>query len=266
MTGATPQVRLIEAYRAPVGPARMLGRRTESTHETRRYLQRRVRERLRIASSERQIESYVDELRATGFDVGGIAAAAQQSPPRPWEIGEALAETLLEDHEEAYFPWPPAWDKRTESASLQGPDLVGLHAPNRAPRLLFGEVKTSSDVDAPPSVVTHRDDGLRSQLLRIVTSERRRQTLVAWLSVRARNQSWQGAFNAALRAYLGDPSNAVVIGVLLRDTSPTERDLETVKSALDACATTFELAVLAFYFALAIKEWPEAITGTEDAP
>ena len=263
MTSATPQLRFVEVYRGVSGPTRMVGRGADSTHETRRYFQRRVRERLRAASSERRVEAYVEELRATGFAVDSIAAAIEKEPRiEPWEVGEALAETLLEDYEDAYFPWPPAWDKRTESASLQGPDLVGLHKPVAGPRLLFGEVKTSADANAPPTVAYE----LRDQLLRIIKSEGRRRTLLAWLSVRAQNRDWQDAFNTALAAYLREPAEASVIGVLLRDTTADRKDLEVVKSALDDTQTSFARVAVAFYFPIRIADWPSAVEGTEDAP
>jgi len=56
-----------------------------------------------------------------------IETVASTEPTRkPWQVGEILAEVLLEDTENATFPWPPSWDKRTASASLPGPDIIGF--------------------------------------------------------------------------------------------------------------------------------------------
>lgn len=265
MTAAGPSLRFVDAFQGTSGPTRLHGRRTESTHETRRYLQRRVRERVRIATTERLIENYLEELRSTGFEVEGLgASASSERQPFAWEIGEALAETLLEDTEDVVFPWPPAWDKRTESASLPGPDLVGLHQVE-SPRLVFGEVKTSSEKSYPPGVI-HGDDGLRAQLLELIRSERRRATLIAWLTVRARNQVWKSTLNEAAKAYFASPSDARIFGVLLRDTEPDVKDLASVKQTLDKEVTTYGVALLAFYLPIPIAQWAQALAGTEESP
>ncbi len=87
------------------------------------------------------------------------------------------------------FPWPPSWDKRSATASLPGPDLIGFLLENEgAECFLFGEVKSSDAEDVHASVI-YGNDGLRNQIERLLTSEDRRQLLISWLFVRAKEQA-----------------------------------------------------------------------------
>ena len=185
MTTAVPRLRWIDVYHYEANNLRVHGRCSESSHEYRRYLQVRVRNRLRKGSSRVQLSEYLEELNSTGFAINEIARIAETDPcPAPWEIGEVLAEVLLEDLENAYFPWPPSWDKRTATASLPGPDLVGFIGERGDERFVFGEVKTSNAADVLQSVI-YGDDGLRHQVSRLVSSKERREILISWLVARA---------------------------------------------------------------------------------
>lgn len=106
------------------GPAlRVHGRRNTSTHEFRRFVQSRVRDRLRRADAREQLRDYMTELTSTGFATATLSElSSDEVALAPWEIGEVLAEVLLEETERAVFPWPPSWDKRSATASLPGPD------------------------------------------------------------------------------------------------------------------------------------------------
>jgi hypothetical protein len=130
----------------------------------------------------------MSELTSTGFATANlVAVSAAEVALAPWEIGEVLAEVLLEQTEQAEFPWPPSWDKRSATASLPGPDLIGFLGDEGSECFLFGEVKSSDAEDVRASVI-NGDDGLRRQIERLLSSEDRRQLLISWLCVRARNQ------------------------------------------------------------------------------
>lgn len=46
--------------------------------------------------------------------------------PENWRVGEALAESYLVAHRNCFSPWPGSRDKKKESASLPGTDIVGF--------------------------------------------------------------------------------------------------------------------------------------------
>jgi len=266
MTTAVPRLRWIDVYHYEANNLRVHGRRSESSHEYRRYLQARVRDRLRKGSSRVQLSEYLEELNSTGFAINEIARIAETDPcPAPWEIGEVLAEVLLEDLENAYFPWPPSWDKRTATASLPGPDLIGFIGETGDERFVFGEVKTSNAADVLRSVI-YGDDGLRHQVSRLVSSKERREILISWLVVRAQGKPWKSTLDRALKSYFGDPPSAVIVGVLLHSGDPDESHLRPVRTEVEAQSTPYGVFLLGFYLPLPVDEWPEAIEGTEDKP
>jgi hypothetical protein len=223
-----------DAYRHDSCRLRVHGRSTTSTHELRRFVQARVRDRLRRASSREQLREYLNELTSTGFATANLSALVPEDPEwAPWEIGEVLAEVLLEETERAEFPWPPSWDKRSATASLPGPDFIGFLRDEAIECFLFGEVK-SSDADDVRASVINGDDGLRRQIERLLSSEDRRQLLISWLCVRAKGQAWQATFDRCLAVYLADPCR-------YRKLHPPETSLKTACSTrrrwMSSCAT-----------------------------
>ena len=193
------------------------------------------------------LREYLAELQSTGFDVRNIETVASMEPaPKPWQVGEVLAEVLLEDTENATFPWPPSWDKRTASASLPGPDIIGFHAVGDREHFLFGEIKSSDAKDLHASVI-YGDDGLRNQIHRLVASEERRHVLIAWLKVRAPSQAWKARFDCCLAAYFAETVEALIVGVLLSGLPPDESHLAPVRTVVEASGTAFQVLLLGYY-------------------
>lgn len=246
---------------------RVHGRRTTSSPVFRRYVQHTVRERLRRASSREQLREYIEELGSTGFSLDSLTLVASEppAPPRAWEIGEVLAEVLLEETEQAHFPWPPSWDKRTTTASLPGPDLIGFLHQEGEDGFVFGEVKTSDAEDVHNSVI-YGDDGLRGQITALLAQEFRRQTLIEWLCVRARNAPWKSRFDGCLARYVGTPSVGLVAGVLIRGREPDEADLAPVRTAVEGLTERHPVMLLAFYLPVGSAELPTALEGSEELP
>ena len=243
MNGAIA-LRWEDIYRHEGPGLRILGRLTASTHEFRRYMQVRVRERLRRSSSREQLREYVSGLASTGFATTTLdEVSIDKVPLAPWEIGEVLAEVLLEDTEQAEFPWPPSWDKRSATASLPGPDLIGFLGNEGSESFLFGEVKASDADDVHASVI-RGSDGLRRQIERLLSSEDRRQLLISWLWVRVRGGHWQPKFDRCLAAYLASPSQGVVVGILLRGREPNETDLQPAGAMADNWGSGYRLLLL----------------------
>jgi hypothetical protein len=265
-SGVAPNLAWRAAYVHEAGRLRVHGRRTESTHECRRYLQNKVRDRLRHGESTTHLREYLAELQSTGFDVRNIENVASTEPtPKPWQVGEVLAEVLLEDTENATFPWPPSWDKRTASASLPGPDIIGFHAAQDREHFLFGEIKSSDAKDLHASVI-YGDDGLRNQIDRLLASEERRHVLIAWLKVRAPGQAWKARFDFCLAAYFAETAEALIVGVLLSGLPPDESHLAPVRTAVEASGTDFQVLLLGYYLPIPLADWPQALAGTLDRP
>lgn len=265
-TDRAMNLRWEDAYRHEERKLRVHGRSTTSTHEFRRYVQTRVREQVRRSSSREQLRDYVTELSSTGFIVAALASLPDDAfVLRNWEIGEVLAEVLLEDTEEARFPWPPSWDKRSASASLPGPDLIGFHGTAGAECFLFGEAK-SSDADDPRDTVIYGDDGLSGQIELLLASAKRRQLLISWLCVRAKGQDWQPVFDRCLDAYLGAPSQCVIVGVLVSGSDPNERDLQPVRTKVETMASPYRVLLLGYYLPVQIADLPAVLEGTAERP
>ena len=255
-----------DIYRHEDPRLRILGRRTTSTHQFRRYMQVRVREKLRRSSSRERLREYVSEVVSTGFATTALdEVSVDDVPLATWEIGEVLAEVLLEETERAQFPWPPCWDKRSATASLPGPDLIGFLGDEGSECFLFGEVK-SSDADDVHASVIRGNDGLRRQIEHLLSSESRRQLLISWLCVRARDRDWQPKFDRCLAAYFANPSQGVIVGVLLRGREPNETDLQPIRTAVEKQDSPYRLLLLGYYLPVQLNELPAVLEGTMDRP
>lgn len=141
-----------------------------------------------------------------------------------WKVGEAIAEAYLTDHRSCYFPWPDGHDERKSGSSLPGADLVGLSSDDNGDCLAFGEVKTSSDKNYPPSSM-YGETGLKKQLEDLRDDELIRDKLLIYLALRARAASWRSRFKTASERYLKDSSDVQLYGVLIRDVQPNDQDL-----------------------------------------
>jgi hypothetical protein len=113
-----------DVYRLDGRQLRVHGRSSISEQGERQYLSARVRERLRL-HVQPSLAKYLIGLQDTGFSSAlmrqlGVSAEILE----PWQVGETLAEVLLEDLEAAFFPWPSTWDKKNIRASSAGTDLV----------------------------------------------------------------------------------------------------------------------------------------------
>lgn len=145
--------------------------------------------------------------------------------PQSWDIGEALAECLLEQDTDRNvdWPWNTVRDKRTPRASLPGADLVGFCSQGDTVLLLFGEVKTSSDAGSPPNVM-HGGGGMTWQLERSANQLDIQRSLLQWLSARCRTDKYRDLYEKAVSRYLASHGKEIlIVGVLIRDTDRTRR-------------------------------------------
>lgn len=130
------------------------GKCVESEAEFKAFLTGPTRSRLFDEEQHTQYEADLRALATMGMASDTITRLLSSEPEKEsWEIGEALAECLLEQERGVKFPWNSGRDKRTPKASLPGADLVGFIESGDEAFLVLGEVKTSSDANNPPPVM-----------------------------------------------------------------------------------------------------------------
>jgi hypothetical protein len=195
-------------------------------------LRERVLEVLADTAGRAEVGTFLAELPETSFGQERLEAILKEPPTlEPWRICEALAEVFLVDARECNFPWPAGRDLKNPKSSPAGADLVGFTQDDAGDRFAFGEVKTSSAEDTPPSLMFGRS-GLISQLEVLRDDETVKGHLVLYLAFRASHASWIDAFQASARRYLADPTDVALFGVLVRDVPPNELDLKSRAAAL----------------------------------
>jgi hypothetical protein len=252
-----------EVYSCGRGQVRATGR-TLTADQLGALLKSRVAPIIRDESGQSQITAMLTGGSSTGFDLTAIRQALHSPEPlKDWQIGEALAEALLTATEVCVFPWPSSRDLRDLAASLPGTDLVGLKETSGTEcqfQFAFGEVKTSSDATTPPGVMSGRH-GLTAQLEDLRDNKPTRDTLFRYLAARASGSDWEPKFQAAARRYLRDSNDVALYGVLVRDTSPAQLDLQARAAKLDSgCPAATGIALFAIYLpATSIKSLAQRI-------
>ncbi len=179
----------------------------------------------------------------------------------PWQVGEAIAEVILEKDYQIIFPSNARRDERNPRASLAGADLVGISVRPGGCQLVFGEVKSSSDAKSPPSVVTGKS-GMNQQLERLISDDTLRFALIKWLYARICEET-SSSFDEALAAFVSTSGTSVrLVGVLVRDTSPNEADVSNRDRTLGAkVSTPGSVEFHAMYMPRPMAEWVEWVAA-----
>lgn len=245
------------------GPVEYAGARINSAEAFQLYLSGPVQSRLKDAGQAQVFESDLRALATTQMASATLSRLlAASNEPSPWEVGEALAECLLTDIWGALWPWNAERDKRTPRASLPGADLVGLVKLDGTVYLLLGEVKSSSDVHAPPQVMMG-NSGMIHQVDRLASSLSIQQSLLKWLHVRCKDTELWPLYQEAMAYYLKTGGRQLMLcGMLMRDTEPTDRDLAgraevLVKTVSDPTRVRLQ----AWYCPAPIPTWPALMVG-----
>ena len=197
------------------------------------------------------IAGILTELADTEFQREGVSRIlAHSNDIEDWRVGEAIAQVYLTDHRSCYFPWPVGRDERKRRSSLPGVDLVGFGVDEDGDCLALGEVKTSRQMQSPPSSM-HGPSGLRSQIKALRDSTEIRDGLVRYLAQRAKDAPWRSRFEAASTRYLKNPSDVQLYGVLIRDVEANATDLYRGVEALGVdCPVRTRIELLALYLPL----------------
>ena len=239
------------------------GNQATDIKEFRHYLAGPVRRRLDDEARRSSFETDLRALATTDMASDTLNKLLSSEPDRePWEVGEALAECLLEEEPGVTWPWNMERDKRTPKASLPGADLVGFVAAKEGVLLALGEVKTSSDASNPPNVMSGRS-GMVHQLDNLASNIRIHACLIGWLHVRCKNTDLWPTFQEAVKQYLASKGRAIILfGVLMRDTEPNENDLSgRAKALCRKLGSPTRAELHAWYCPESISTWPSLAKG-----
>lgn len=217
-----------------------------------------ITERARDVTFENDVADRLQDLASTGASTEWLAEFLDEATSNevlPWQVGEAIAEAVLENNHGVNFPWNVRRDERNPRASLQGADIVGISDELQGCRLVFGEVKSSSDQNSPPSVVTGKS-GLDKQLERLIDDKKLKYALIKWLLARVGDAA-ESSFDEALAAFIESEGTSVrLIGVLVRDTPANERDVSQRGRALgEQVPEPGSVELYALYMPRPMAEW-----------
>lgn len=217
----------------------------------------------RVADADSSFEPDLRGLATTGMATEFVERLLKAvAEPEGWEIGEALAECALQKDSgrEVHWPWNTVRDRRTPRASLPGTDLVGFYREDDSVFLLFGEVKTSSDRSSPPSVM-NGGSGMAWQLEQSATRLDIQNSLLKWLASRCREVPYSDLFKKAVSRYIrSNGKELVLVGILVRDTAPSELDLKSRGESLSRrLVEPTRIELIAWYLPIPIAEWPKLL-------
>lgn len=205
----------------------------------------------------------VQSLSDTGFDEAVIMERLFPSEDKEdWEIGEAYAQVYAETNLNSNIPWGISRDIKKPKSSLPGADIVGIYKQTDDMFFLFGEIKTSSHNEYPPSVM-YGKHGLKKQLEDLCENKNITDKLVNYLAYRLKNSElWSLYRNAFFNYMQSDGKKVHILGILVRDVEPRVDDLSAQTKKLERFAVdgrTIEL--VGIYVPLAsIKKFPHIVS------
>jgi hypothetical protein len=221
----------------------------------------------------------VIRLRALRDETGFIASDElladiqalenQEVETQLFRVGEAHAEIMLEQEFMCRFHWNENRDSRNPKGNKTGADLVGFIEVEDQVLFLFGEVKTSSEtVNRPPQVMTSAD-GIERQLRDLYNDRSKRLILISYLKNKMRHYQeghpFRKDFETSERAYYAGVCDYQLIGVLVRDVEPEERDVSLSYGRLrDHILEPKGIKLLAIYLPVRKEEWLSIINEDQE--
>lgn len=244
-------------YTGNEGNVNWEGRIVENVETFKRYMRNVVS--LRVSDAESSFESVLNALATTGMETTFVERLLNSVPAfKHWEIGEALAECALVDDcgHRIVWPWNTLRDRRSPRASLPGADLVGFYFKEENVFLVFGEVKTSSDLNSPPRVMSG-GSGMAWQLQENAFRLDIHCSLLKWLQSRCQSGPNREHFRKATTRYLkSEGKDLLIVGVLIRDTTPNELDLiDRGKELSNNVQMPTRVELVAWYVPVHTSDW-----------
>lgn len=194
----------------------------------------------------------------TGFSKNILEEVFSVEPDlKNWKIGECITECYLEDNHKIRFHYEPSRDAKNPEGNLHGADIVGFSELEDETIFVFGEVKTSTDTNSPPGVMSGRS-GMICQLENIKDEDSIKQLLIRWLAFKVQGKDdtdpFRKDFIDALKTYFkSEKKKLKLVGVLLRDTSPNPKDLKSrYENFIQDMDPKMFLSLSAIYFSIQI--------------
>ena len=105
------------------------------------------------------------------------------------------------------------------------------------------------------------EKGLFRQLERNAGQPEIQWTLWNWLRARCRTKDSMQLYKEALRRYISSQGSEIcMVGILLRDTEPDERDLSTAGRSLAECLSVeTRVELTAWYLPIPAGSWPSLL-------
>ncbi len=159
-------------------------------------------------------------------------------------------------------------DARNPKGNKTGADLVGFIEIDGDVLFLFGEVKTSSEHKSPPQVMTN-PSGIEKQLKDLYYDSQKRLILISYIRNKIRlsaSSNFEQDFKNAIKSYYRRNSQKYLLyGVLVRDTKPNEKDVESSfdKLKVEILEPT-GLKLLAVYLPISKEKWLNIINGEDN--
>jgi len=239
---------------------------TVTVPETEYLLVNSVRDNLRDSE---QRNSLLDQIRTlqedTGFSAEGLMLDIQalengDAAAADWRIGEALAEVFLGDNFSCRFYWNEIRDARNPRGNKTGADLVGFIETDGDVLFLFGEVKTSSEIERRPPQVMTNADGIENQLRDLYRNREKRLILISYIQNKANlfpdDHPFKSDWNRAVHAYYASDTGYQLYGVLVRDVDPGESDIFASYNRLKKeILEPIGLRLLALYVPIPKENW-----------
>ena len=148
-------------------------------------------------------------------------------------------------------------------------NIVGFSKSNIKTVFVFGKVKTSGDTCSPPGVICD-NSGMVCQLENIKGSDEIKNSLIRWLAHKSNDKKddhplRKDFINACKTFFKSNKKKLKIVGVLIRDTGPNERDLESAYRRLvkDINPQIF-LGLLAIYLSIKINSFEKIMQDEEN--
>ena len=165
------------------------------------------------------VEELLAEMKSAAIpEPGSDTTRPAHLDPARNEVAEVIALAAVEEVLDAKVPAARIRHKEVRDQPARGLDLLALQLePNMS--LVVSEVKASSSVSSPPSVVDSGDDCLRQQLIGLVANQRRLWEELNWCFKHCTDEELKGRVAEAMVKLGLEQLPIVAFPVLVRPSS-----------------------------------------------